>query len=152
VEVSENPNRKNITYVVQKMENQENMAEHFRCLFDEIVEKGKNTRRTIIYCQTIKQSSILFSTFQCELGDDLYYASKVPQSRMVEMLYSSSPESVKSHVLEQFAKSDSYLRVLIATIAYGMGVNCKNVTRVINLGPSKSLEALYAREWTLWER
>ena len=34
----------------------------------------------------------------------------------------------------------SHLQVLIATIAFGMGVNCKGVRRVIHFGPSKNIE------------
>ncbi|EDO29588.1 predicted protein, partial [Nematostella vectensis] len=33
------------------------------------------------------------------------------------------------------------VRLLIATIAFGMGVDCKGVKRVIHYGPSKSVEA-----------
>ena len=57
------------------------------------------------------------------------------------MIHSGSPESVKGHVLDQFADSSKPLRILIATIAYGMGVNCKGVRRVIHFGPSKSIDA-----------
>jgi superfamily II DNA helicase RecQ len=41
------------------------------------------------------------------------------------MMHSSTPETVKNHILDEFSKSEGHLRVLIATIAYGMGVNCK---------------------------
>ena len=44
------------------------------------------------------------------------------------MLHSQTPFSVKKHVMEQFGDSAGHLRVLIATIAYGMGVNCKSVS------------------------
>ena len=54
---------------------------------------------------------------------------------------SGSPASVKNHVLDQFGDDTQCLRILIATIAYGMGVNCKGITRVIQFGPSKSTEA-----------
>ena len=42
-----------------------------------------------------------------------------------------------------FTSSDNNtrLRIRVATIAYGMGVNCKGVSRVIHFGPSKSIEA-----------
>ena len=42
-----------------------------------------------------------------------------------------------------FTSSDNNtrLRIRVATIAYGMGVNCKGVSRVIHFGPSKSIAA-----------
>lgn len=67
------------------------------------------------------------------------------------MLHSQTPFSVKEHVMEQFRDSAGHLRVLIATIAYGMGVSCKSVTRVIHFGPSKTIEA-YIQESGRGER
>ena len=61
--------------------------------------------------------------------------------RLCDMMHLTSPDSVKNHILEQFSDGDGHLRVLFATIAYGMGVNCKNVRRVIHFGPSKSIES-----------
>ncbi len=43
------------------------------------------------------------------------------------------------------AKGDGHIRVLICTVAFGMGVNCKSVRRVVHFGPSKSVE-LYVQE------
>ena len=60
-----------------------------------------------------------------------------PSQRMVEMMHSQTPINVKEHVLDQFSQQSGRLRLLIATIAYGMGVNCKGVKRVIHFGPSK---------------
>ena len=42
-------------------------------------------------------------------------------------------------------KPDGHIRVLIATIAFGMGVNCKNVQSIIHFGPSKNIEC-YVQE------
>ena len=80
-----------------------------------------------------------------ELGSSMYDGKVDPRNRIVEMLHSGSLESVKNHVLHQFGDSNTCLRLLIATIAYGMGVNCKGVRRVIHFGPSKSIEA-YMKE------
>ena len=74
--------------------------------------------------------------FELALGEE-----KNPRNRLVDMMHSGTPSSVKDYILDQFADQTKCLRVLIATIAYGMGVNCKGVTRVIHFGPSKSIEA-----------
>lgn len=79
--------------------------------------------------------------FELELGASLYDGERSPTNRLVEMKHSGSPASVKNHVLNQFGDDTRCLRMLIATIAYGMGVNCNGVTRVIHFGPSKSIEA-----------
>ena len=140
-EISESPNKVNVRYCVQKLANSLPIIETFRCLIHELIHKGKSVTRTIIYCQTVKQCSHLFRMFELELGASLYDGERSPKNRLVEMMHSGSPASVKNHVLDQFGDNSKCLRILIATIAYGMGVNCKGVTRVIHFGPSKSIEA-----------
>ena len=44
-------------------------------------------------------------------------------------------------MLQAFKEPDSDLRVLVATIAFGMGVDSKGVYRGIPFGPSKNVEA-----------
>ena len=61
------------------------------------------------------------------------------------MLHSKTPEPVKDTILESFTKNDSLVRVLFATIAFGMKVNAKGVKTIIHVGPSKNLEA-YVQE------
>lgn len=61
--------------------------------------------------------------------------------RLVEMYHSASPDSVKEGVLQQFPGPDSQIRVLISTVAFGMGVNIPDVRLVVNWGiPSSVLE------------
>lgn len=45
-----------------------------------------------------------------------------------------------------YATDDGKIWVLICTVAFGMGINCKSVWRVIHFGPSKSVE-LYIQEF-----
>ena len=140
-EISESPNKVNVRYCVQKLANSLSVIENFRCLIHELTHKGKGSTRTIIYCQTVKQCSHLFRMFELELGAALYDGERSPKNRLVEMMHSGSPASVKNHVLDQFGDDSKSLRILIATIVYGMGVNCKGVTRLIHFGPSKSIKA-----------
>ncbi|CAB4034642.1 mediator of RNA polymerase II transcription subunit 34-like [Paramuricea clavata] len=42
-----------------------------------------------------------------------------------EMYHAGSPSSVKEHVLDNMGKDDGHIRILISTVAFGMGVNCK---------------------------
>lgn len=65
--------------------------------------------------------------FELELGAFLYDGERSPKNRLVEMMHSGSPASVKNHVLDQFGDNSKSLRILIATIAYGMGVNITKV-------------------------
>jgi ATP-dependent DNA helicase RecQ len=140
-EIWECPNKANIRYSVQKLDNSVPIIENFKSVINEIIEKGKNSTRRIIYCQTVKQCSHLFRMFELELESHLYVGEVTPGNRLIEMLHSGSPSTVKAHVLDQFGDSTKHLRILIATIAYGMGIDCKGVTQVIHFGPSQTIES-----------
>ena len=64
---------------------------------------------------------------------------------MAEMLHSCTPIDNKNHILESFQNEDGVVRVLFATIAFSMGINCKGVRNVVHFGPSKNIEA-YVQE------
>ena len=57
------------------------------------------------------------------------------------MLHSCTPAANKKSVLESFQQEDGAVRLLIATIAFGMGIDCKGVKRIIHYRPSKNVEA-----------
>lgn len=141
-EVSESPNKANICYSVQTMDKRTPLLQYFQWILNELKEKKGGTERTIIYCQTIKQCSTLYSLFVQEMGDLIFATdSKDPRQRLIEMLHALSSKSNKEVVLQEMGQEAGCIRVLICTIAFGMGVNCKGVQRVIHLGPSKSVEA-----------
>ena len=64
-----------------------------------------------------------------------------PQRVLLEMLHSCTPNSNKENILQSFQMEDGCIRVLVATIAFGMGVDCKKVNRTIHFGPAKNVEA-----------
>ena len=68
-----------------------------------------------------------------ELGDDMYIeTSGDPTKRGVEMFHSRIDNLNRDHILESMGEPNGSVRVLIATTAYGMGINCKNVKTVLS--------------------
>ena len=57
------------------------------------------------------------------------------------MFHAGTPSQVKEYIIEETGNANSYLRILICTTAFGMGVNCKGFNRVIHFGPSQNLES-----------
>ena len=71
-EIVESPNMFNARYSVQKLENSLSIVETLGCLINELLNKGKESVRTIIYCQTIKQCSHIFRMFELERGPSFF--------------------------------------------------------------------------------
>ena len=94
-----------------------------------------------MYCQTIKQCSIIYATIKGLLGKENMI--NVNGSPLVEMFHSCTPEANKNSILESFQQEHGAVR--LATIAFGMDVDCKGVKTIIHYGPSKNLES-YVQE------
>ena len=60
---------------------------------------------------------------------------------LVEMLHSCTSEANKHNILESILSDNGTIRLLIATTAFGIGVDCQGVHRVIHFGPSKNVES-----------
>ena len=56
----------------------------------------------------------------------------IPEFRLVEVFISVTESKHKSEILQLF-KVDSNLRVIVATLAFGMGIDCPNVRQVIHV-------------------
>ena len=59
---------------------------------------------------------------------------------MVDMYTRCTQVAVKDHIVSEFVKEDGKLRIVIATIAFGMGIDCPNVSCVVHWGPSETVE------------
>lgn len=135
----ESPNRENITYAVQVVS--PDPIKTFQTMLQELKEKKTNYDRTIVYCQTIKATTYLYGFLQAALGNNIYSDDTFdPRKRIVEMFHSRIDKLNREQILESMGKPDGTVRVLIATIAYGMGIDCKDVRVVIHYGPSRNLE------------
>ena len=142
-EIVDSPNKDNIAYVVHYLQKNVSISSYFKWLTDEIIAKGKTVTRTIIYCQTIKQCAVIYSTLKAELGNKVYEDPTKPDPMKVvlEMPHACTPVANKQNILDSFQKENSCIKILVATIAFGMGVDCKKVSRTIHFGPAKNVES-----------
>lgn len=140
--IYESPDKPNIAYSVLYIGKDKSVEHCFKWLSDELIELGTNTTRTIIYCQTIKQCTVIYTTIKAMLGKNLFIGeTKDYKNVLLEMLHSCTPDDNKETICTSFQDEASGIRVLVATIAFGMGVDCKGVYRIINFGPSKNIES-----------
>ena len=83
-----------------------------------------------------------FPSFALKWG----YSAGLPdvhtESCPVSMFHGVTAEAKKKYVLSEFPKPDSRVRIVIATVAFGMGINVKDIRTVINYGVPTSSEDL----------
>ena len=83
-----------------------------------------------------------------QLKQDLYYPPTAPhlsKYRLVDMFTSVTGESVKTNIIRNFTLPSGHCRVVIGTIAFGLGLDSPNVRKVIHWGPSSDIES-YVQE------
>jgi len=128
-------------YMVCRTE--ESLEETFLPFVEEICKHRQCTRRTIVFCQTYDSTSRIYLFLRHCLVEAFTYPSGAPditQFRIVEMFSACSRKDVKEAILSRFKRSTS-LRVVIATIAFGMGLDCPDIRRIVHYGIPADIES-----------
>lgn len=66
-------------------------------------------------------------------------APDLPQFRLVDMFHSLVDVEIKECILTSFT-NPSHLRVVIATVVFGMVINCADVCQIFHVGLSEDKE------------
>ena len=144
--IERSPERPNVRFELHYLNKNVPVSSTFNCLIEELKTKKVACTRTMVFCQTRKQCALLYSAFQESLGDDFFlHGQPNPKERLMEMFHAGTPVSVKKHILSNVAEVGGHIRVIACTVAFGMGVNCKEVHRIIHFGPSRNIEC-YVQE------
>lgn len=139
--ISEPPNRANIKFTV--INNVGTLEESFSPLVKEIRDRRTKMERVIIYCRTYDTCSMVYLYIKSSLGPestDPIGTVDLSRFRLVDMFCACTTSTVKDSILESFRNSESVLRVVIATIAFGLGLDCPNIRKVIHWGSSGDIE------------
>ena len=140
--VSQSPNKSNITYSVFRKLN--DMEATFGPLLEELQKEQNLMDKTLIFCQKYDDVTSIYQYFITLLSKDAVHPRHAPnlvKYRLVDMFTACTHPSVKQAILTTFANQESPLRLLIATIAFGMGIDCRDIRRVIHWGPPHDVES-----------
>jgi len=69
----------------------------------------------------------------------------ISRFRLVDIFSACTSVDVKEDSVKSFAKPEGRLRMIVATVAFGLGMDCSNVQRIIHWGPPSDIES-YVQE------
>jgi len=79
--------------------------------------------KTLVCGHSINVVADLYSRMMAYLGSKAFCNGVLdPQKCIVSMYHAHTAEPLHKHTLSEFCKSDSIIRVVVCTIAFGMGV------------------------------
>ncbi|XP_060216949.1 uncharacterized protein LOC132644378 isoform X1 [Lycium barbarum] len=117
--------RKNLFYGVKSFRRSSQFVDQ---LVEEISKYVDNANSTIIYCTTVKDTEEIFkSLLEAGIKGGIYHGQMANKAR---------EEAHRSFIRDEFY-------VMVATVAFGMGIDKPNIRYVIHYGCPKSLESYY---------
>lgn len=120
------------------------VVEVFSPIAENLKSERVNMGRMIIFCKKIALCSQIYSFFRFVLGPEFTeppnHPISEPQYRLIDMFTSGTHTSVKGEILKSFKNPNKPLRIVIATIAFGLGVDCAGVRKIVHVGPPNDIE------------
>lgn len=138
--ISKCPAKENVMFTAIELST---LEETFLPIVHKLHQLGIKSPRTLIYCRSYNDCSDLYLLFRTKLNSCFTYppgAPDLPQFRLVDMYMSCTEEVVKDEITRLFCMESS-LRVVIATTAFGMGIDCPDVRQVISFGCPNDIES-----------
>lgn len=133
------PCKPNITYKIHKYISIES---NFMDIVKGLRKHRNSYPRIIIYCRKVEECADLYIFFKNNVAQEFLHPVGAPllsKYKLVEMFTSCTDEAIKRQIIS-FMKGDT-LRIVCATIAFSMGVDCPNVRVVMHVGPSDDIES-----------
>ena len=133
----------NIRYSVMSVLN--DIEVNFTWLVEMLRKKGIMSDQIIVFCQSRKQCTELYSFFKQQLGPECYHLEDNDQrwsnpKCLSGMYHLTTLEKQKQTAEDSFKKADGAIRVLFCTSSFGMGVDVKDCSTCTHYGPSASVE------------
>ncbi|XP_071123735.1 ATP-dependent DNA helicase RecQ-like [Mytilus edulis] len=133
------PDRPNIFLKYKSEPGMEPLVE-IKWYLDEIKEKGVGADKAILYVRSVTAVGTLFRDKMGNLRDDGYKdRTKRSQNRLVGEFHGALEDHDQKKILCSFLKPESPVRLLICTVAFGLGVNIPDIRYVIHWGACDSL-------------
>jgi len=110
----------------------------------EISTNGVICAKMLIFAQSIHEVCEIYAVLLRRLGNKAFVDGvKSATNRLVSMYHGEIGPTLQAYTLEEFPKTDSLIRVLICTIAFGLGMEIPDIRVVIHWGKCKNILAFW---------
>ncbi len=140
--VSVSPNKPNIKYHVNRKEG--DIEETFAPIVEEVRRCRLSMDRVIIFCRSYDDVAHIYLFLKNRIGCENVEPIGAPdlaKFRLVDMFTACTVPNVKECIIKSFTNLTSPLRIVVATVAFGMGLDCSNIRRIIHWGPPNDIES-----------
>ena len=135
--VIENPDRPNIFYEIRTRPPSIDQQDHLDVVLNELAQELKAKQGdfplTILYTDyniiSYCMSYMEYVMGKCNADEMRYH-----------QYHNVATERIKCHVIDELRQEKSYVRLIFATIALGMGMNARNIRRIIHYKPPTNLD------------
>ena len=137
-----NTDRSNIKYVVKPSEPIEQLS---TTLADELILARTSMPKTVIFCRSLCECADIFTAIKKKLGPKITEPPgllNIRQLWLVTLFTGASTPDMREDILDEFRRQDAVLRLVIASSAFGLGVDIPDIARIINWGLPQNLEDL----------
>ena len=137
-----NTDRSNIKYMICPRNTQRELS---KMLADELLTERTRVVKTVLFCTTLLNCAEVYTSIKGFLGEHITEPPGLPniiEFQLINLFTAASTPEMRTKVLAEFCKEGTNLRLVIATSAFGLGVDCPDIGRVINWGAPSTLEEL----------
>ena len=133
--ISNIPNKDNIKYSVVKS-NTKDPSSIFQHYVNEIAAKGYETEKVLVFARKNDHITSIYDAFD----NPMQKQYKTFKTRPYAKYTADTDRDVLDYVLKSFGAADGKVRFLVASVAFGMGIDCQELHSVIHYGPPSSLD------------
>jgi len=135
------PERLNIKIIVKPCSDMMVLCES---LSKDLLENHTKAIKTVIFCRLLNDcGKMCRNCLEKYITEPPGLPDNFLQFQLIDVFTAASDNDMREEII---TKSDTKLRQIIASTAFGLGIDCKDIARVINYGTPTTLEELVQEE------
>ena len=113
-------------------------------LISDLLQQRREYPKTLIFCRKYSVCTNLYLQIRSTMNISFTEPLGNPDLhvfRLVDMFHGAATTAMKERVLKSFSVTESKLRVVIATTAFGLGIDIPDIRQIIHFGPPNDIDS-----------